>query len=72
MPDVTSYEPFAIGPDTQKLLTDMGHHLEPGIPINQVEAIIVGAPSLGGKPVGANRFYGANDPRHNTGQASGY
>lgn len=72
MPDVTSYEPFSISPDTQKLLTDMGHHLEVGIPINQVEAIIVGAPSLGGKPVGGNRFYGANDPRHNTGLASGY
>jgi gamma-glutamyltranspeptidase/glutathione hydrolase len=72
MPDVTSYEPFAISPDTQKLLADMGHNLKAATPINQVEAIIVGAPSLDGKPVGGNRFYGANDPRHNTGLALGY
>ena len=30
------------------------------------------AQSLGGKPVGNNRFYGANDPRRNTGLALGY
>lgn len=34
--------------------------------------IIIGAPSLGGKPVGNNRFYGANDSRLNTGLAAGY
>ena len=28
--------------------------------------------SLGGKPVGKNRFYGANDPRRNSGLALGY
>jgi gamma-glutamyltranspeptidase/glutathione hydrolase len=27
---------------------------------------------LGGKPVGKNRFYGANDPRRNTGLSLGY
>ena len=30
------------------------------------------APPLGGKPVGNNRFYGANDPRRNSGLALGY
>ena len=35
-------------------------------------AIIVGAPTLAGKPVGKHRFYGANDPRRNTGLALGY
>jgi len=34
--------------------------------------IIVGAPSLGGEPVGNNRFYGANDPRRKSGLAAGY
>jgi hypothetical protein len=34
--------------------------------------ILIGAPSLEGKPVGNNRFYGANDPRGNTGLAKGY
>ena len=34
--------------------------------------IVVGAPSLEGKPVGKNRYYGANDPRRNSGLALGY
>jgi len=29
-------------------------------------------PTLGGKPIGNNKFYGANDPRRNTGLAFGY
>ena len=65
-------EPYALSPDTRKLLTDMGHNLGVPQPANHMAAIIVGAPSLGGKPVGNNRFYGANDPRRNTGLAAGY
>ncbi|MDQ0586891.1 gamma-glutamyltransferase [Variovorax paradoxus] len=72
LPDVTNVETFAISPDTRKILTDMGHNLGVPQPANHLAAIIVGAPSLGGKPVGANRFYGANDPRRNTGLALGY
>ena len=41
-------------------------------PANHLAVILVGAPSLGGKPVGNNRFYGANDPRRGTGLALGY
>ncbi|WP_431107094.1 gamma-glutamyltransferase [Variovorax paradoxus] len=72
LPDVTNVETFAISPDTRKILTDMGHNLGVPQPANHMAAIIVGAPSLGGKPVGSNRFYGANDPRRNTGLAAGY
>jgi gamma-glutamyltranspeptidase/glutathione hydrolase len=72
LPDVTNVETFALSPDTRKLLTDMGHNLGVPQPANHMAAIIVGAPSLGGKPVGKNRFYGANDPRRNTGLALGY
>ncbi|MBJ2158451.1 gamma-glutamyltransferase [Variovorax sp. IB41] len=72
LPDVTNVETFAISPDTRKILTDMGHNLGVPQPANHLAAIIVVAPSLGGKPVGANRFYGANDPRRNTGLAAGY
>ncbi|MDR6859096.1 gamma-glutamyltranspeptidase/glutathione hydrolase [Variovorax guangxiensis] len=72
LPDVTNVETFALSPDTRKILTDMGHNLGVPQPANHVAAIIVGAPSLGGKPVGKNRFYGANDPRRNTGLALGY
>jgi len=72
LPDVTNVETFAFSADTRKILTDMGHNLGVPQPANHLAAIIVGAPSLGGKPVAANRFYGANDPRRNTGLALGY
>ncbi|MEZ2292582.1 gamma-glutamyltransferase [Variovorax sp. RCC_210] len=72
LPDVTNVEVFALSPDTRKILTDMGHNLGVPQPANHLAAIIVGAPTLGGKPVGNNRFYGANDPRRNTGLAAGY
>ncbi|MDH6595254.1 gamma-glutamyltranspeptidase/glutathione hydrolase [Variovorax sp. TBS-050B] len=72
LPDVTNVETFALSPDTRKILTDMGHNLGVPQPANHMAAILVGAPSLGGKPVGNNRFYGANDPRRNTGLAAGY
>lgn len=72
LPDVTNVEPYAFSPDTRKLLEGMGHKLGAPHPANHLAAIIVGAPSLNGKPVGSNRFYGANDPRRNTGLAAGY
>jgi gamma-glutamyltranspeptidase / glutathione hydrolase len=72
MPDVTKTEPYALSPDTRKLLEGMGYRFENTEPANHVAAIIVGAPSLGGKPVGRNRYYGANDPRGGTGLAAGY
>jgi gamma-glutamyltranspeptidase / glutathione hydrolase len=72
LPEVTNVEVNALSPDTRKILTDMGHKLGNPQPANHVAAILVGAPSLGGKPIGKNRFYGANDPRRNTGLAQGY
>ena len=72
LPDVTNVEPYAFSPDTRKLLEGMGHKLGAPHPANHLAAIIDGAPSLNGKPVGNNRFYGANDPRRNTGLAAGY
>ena len=41
-------------------------------PENHVAAIIIGAPGLNAPPVGPNKFYGAIDPRRNTGLALGY
>ena len=72
LPDITNIETFAISPDTRKLLEGMGHRFGAPQPANHVAAILVGAPSLGGKPVGMMRFYGANDPRRNSGLALGY
>ena len=72
LPAMTYLEPFAVSPDSRRILEGMGHVFATQQPVNHIEAILVGAPSLGGKPVGKNRFYGANDPRRNTGLALGY
>ena len=72
LPEATNIERFAISPDTRMILEGMGHKLGAPQPANHVVAILVGAPSLKGKPVGRNRYYGANDPRRNSGLAAGY
>jgi gamma-glutamyltranspeptidase / glutathione hydrolase len=72
MPDTTNLETFAVSPDTQKILESWGHKFAGPQDANHLAAILVGAPSLDGKPVGNNRFYGANDPRRNTGLSLGY
>ena len=72
LPEATNVEAFALSPDTRKILEGMGHQLGGPQPANHAAAILVGAPSLGGKPVGNKRYYGANDPRRNTGLALGY
>ena len=72
LPDLTNVDSLGLSPDTRKILVEMGHKLGAPQPGSHLTAILVGAPSLGGKPVGANRFYGANDPRRNTGLALGY
>lgn len=72
LPDLTNIENYALSPDTQKILEGMGHKFGPPQPANHLAVIIVGAPSLNGKAVGNNRYYGANDPRRNSGLAAGY
>ncbi|MGY2257239.1 gamma-glutamyltransferase [Pseudomonas reactans] len=72
MPETTNLETFAVSPDTQKILESWGHKFAGPQDANHLAAILVGAPSLDGKPVGNNRFYGANDPRRNTGLSLGY
>ncbi|QOZ34968.1 gamma-glutamyltransferase [Bradyrhizobium sp. CCBAU 53421] len=72
LPEATNLEDFTLSPDTRKILEGMGHKFGPPQPANHLAVIIVGAASLDGKPVGNNRFYGANDPRRNSGLAGGY
>lgn len=72
LPEATNLERFAISPDTEKILLGMGHKFGNPQSPNHVAAIMVGAPTLGGKPVGRNRVYGSNDPRRNTGLALGH
>ena len=69
LPDVTNVERYALSPDTRNVLERMGYRFDNSHPANHVAAIIVGAPSLGGTPIGRNRFYGAqrSASRHGTG-----
>ena len=72
LPEATNVDNFALSPDTRKILETWGQKFGNPQPVNHLAVILVGAPSLGGKPVGKNRFYGANDPRRNSGLALGY
>lgn len=72
LPDVTYLEKFSISPDVRDKLVNMGQRFAATRNYGHVTAIIVGAPSLEGKPVDDNKYYGANDPRGNTGLAAGY
>ena len=72
LPDETNVEPYGLSPDTRRILEAMGYRFGDSLPANHVAAIMVGAPSLEGKVIGRNRFYGANDPRRGTGLAQGY
>jgi gamma-glutamyltranspeptidase / glutathione hydrolase len=72
LPDATNAEPYALSPETRKTLEGWGQKFGDPQEANHVTAILVGAPSLGGKPVGRNRYYGANDTRRGTGLALGY
>jgi len=72
LPETTNVDTFALSPDTRKILLAMGHRFADPQPVGHAAGILVGAPSLGGKPRGNERFYGANDPRRGTGLAAGY
>lgn len=72
LPESTVAEPLAIGEAARKALEAKGHKIAPIRRSGHVAAILVGAPSLGGRPAGANRYYGANDSRGETGLALGY
>ncbi len=72
MPDKTYIDPDTINPETRQTLEGWGQKFGNPQGANHVAAILVGAPSLNGKPVGENRYYGANDTRRGTGLALGY
>ncbi len=72
LPDVTFIEPLALSPDTRSLLEGMGHHFGPPQPANHVDAVMVGAPKLGGPSTPPWRFFGVNDPRRGGGAAVGW
>jgi gamma-glutamyltranspeptidase / glutathione hydrolase len=76
LPDVLYAEPFALSPDTARLLAGMGHTLEvgeEGTAWGQAAGILVGGASLGDiARNGGSRLNGAMDSRAPAGAARGY
>jgi gamma-glutamyltranspeptidase/glutathione hydrolase len=71
-PNPTRLEPLALSLEVRRRLEAMGHVFADSEPANHLAAIVVGAPSLDGRPVAGARFFGANDPRRGTGLALGW
>ena len=76
LPDKLFAEAFALSPDTQRLLADMGYRLdigEEGEAWGQAAGILVGGRSLAEIATGGGaRFNGAIDARAVAGSAGGY
>jgi gamma-glutamyltranspeptidase / glutathione hydrolase len=85
LPDQITIEPYALSPDTVRILNNMGHKVVEQIPWGAAEAIYI-APkqatanatassgndaTANGKPV-PGRLYGANDDRRPAGLAAGF
>lgn len=72
LPAPTNVENRMLSPDTRRILEGWGHQFAGPQPANHLAVILVGAPALEAKPVPGKRYFGANDPRRNTGLAAGY
>ncbi|WP_369820960.1 gamma-glutamyltransferase [Pseudorhodoferax sp. Leaf274] len=72
LPEATNVEARMLSPDTRRILEGWGHQFAAPQPANHLAVILVGAPALEAKPVPGKRYFGANDPRRNTGLAAGY
>lgn len=85
LPDQITVEPYALSPDTSRILSNMGHKIVEQVPWGAAEAIFI-APKLAsasnlassgndaaasGKPI-PGRLYGANDDRRPSGLAEGF
>jgi gamma-glutamyltranspeptidase / glutathione hydrolase len=85
LPDQITVEPFALSPDTVRILNNMGHKVVEQIPWGAAEAIYIAPKQVNantpassgndaaasGKPV-PGRLYGANDDRRPSGSAAGF
>jgi gamma-glutamyltranspeptidase/glutathione hydrolase len=84
LPDKLFVEPFALSPDTRKLLTEMGYDIAEQTPWGAAEVIEVGPPTTAAdmqssgndssrtRGVRPGLIYGANDDRRPAGAAVGY
>ena len=74
LPDTVYVEPFGLSPDTERLLANMGYHLDLGDKTwGQAAGILVGGKSLAEiEKGGGARYNGAIDSRAASGEALGY
>ncbi len=72
VPDVVFVEDYAISFDTQAQLRQWGYTFKPSRLANHLAAIMVGGARLSEVNSENNVYFGANDPRRNTGLALGY
>ena len=85
LPDTIYAEPFALSPDTARLLDEMGYKITPQTPWGAAETILVGPETASGAATASagddsthggtvmpGVFYGANDARRPAGAAIGY
>jgi gamma-glutamyltranspeptidase / glutathione hydrolase len=85
LPDQITVEPYALSPDTVRILNNMGHKIIEQVPWGAAEAIFIAPKQVSasaiassgndaaasGKPV-PGRLYGANDDRRPSGSAGGF
>ena len=85
LPDQITAEPFALSPDTARLLTEMGYKIVEQAPWGAAEAILIGPAAdttatqatsgndaMAGNKTMPGRQYGAHDDRRPAGAAFGY
>lgn len=75
LPDRVLMEPYALSPDTRRILVGMGYDVtgDPGWPIwGEAAAILVGGRTLKEVEEGGGGYFGAMDSRAVTGAARGY
>jgi gamma-glutamyltranspeptidase / glutathione hydrolase len=85
LPDQITVEPYALSPDTVRILNNMGHKIIEQVPWGAAEAIFIAPKQVSastiassgndaassGKPV-PGRLFGANDDRRPSGLAAGF
>ena len=84
LPDEIAVEPFALSPDTAKILADMGYTIKTQTPWGAAETILIGPPADAPVPATSGndamaaskptpgKLYGAHDDRRPAGAAQGY
>jgi gamma-glutamyltranspeptidase/glutathione hydrolase len=77
LPDTIQVEPFALAPDTRRILAGMGYGFTEIPSWGDAAGILVGGPALGRRADAGDggdrlRYFGANDDRAPTGAAMGY